>query len=66
SLILQYSRDEDYKWGNSVKLTNNTLVEQERTCYQKKHPRESDSQKGKSSSKRKTLKEEDYQRFIPE
>ena len=66
SLTLQHSRDEDYKWGNSVKLTNTTLVEQERTCYEKKHPGKSGSQKGKSSSKRKKLKAEDYQRFIPE
>ena len=66
SLTLQHSRDEDYKWGNSVKFTNNTLLEQERTCYEKKHQEKSDSQKGKSSSKRKKLKEEDYQRFIPD
>ena len=66
SLTLQYSRDEDYKWGNSVKLTNTTLVEQERTCYQKKHQEKSGSRKGKPSSERKKLKEEDYQRFIPE
>ncbi|MCG6946648.1 MAG: hypothetical protein LJE87_15045 [Deltaproteobacteria bacterium] len=66
SLTLQYSRDEDYKWGNSVKLTNTTLVEQERTCYDKKHAGKSADQKGKSSSKRKKLEEKDYQRFIPE
>ena len=66
SLILQYSRDEDYKWGNSVKLTNTTLVEQERTCYQKKHPGKSGSQEGKKSAKRRELKAEDYQRFVPE
>ena len=66
SLTLQHSRDEDYKWGNSVKFTNITLLEQERICYQKEHPGKSGSQKGKSSSKRKKLKEEDYQRFIPE
>ena len=66
SLTLQHSRDEDYKWGNSVKLTNNTLLEQERTCYQKKHPGKSGGRKGKPSSERKKLKEEDFQRFIPE
>ncbi len=66
SLTLQHSRDEDYKWGNSVKLTNTTLLEQEQMCYQKKHPGKSGSQKGKSSSKRKKLKEADYKRFIPE
>ncbi len=66
SLTLQHSRDEDYKWGNSVKLTNTTLLEQEHICYQKKHPRKSDSQKSKSSEKKRKLKAEDYQRFIPE
>ena len=66
SLTLQHSRDEDYKWGNSVKLTNTTLLEQEQTCYQKKHPGKSDSQKSKSSAKKRKLKAEDYQRFIPD
>jgi hypothetical protein len=49
-----------------VKLTNTTLVEQERTCYQKKHPGKSGSQEGKKSAKRRELKAEDYQRFVPE
>ena len=66
SLTLQHSRDEDYKWGNSVKLTNNTLLEQEKTCYQKKHQEKSAAQKSKSSAKKRKLKAEDYQRFIPE
>ncbi|MGD8254027.1 MAG: hypothetical protein PVJ11_09090 [Syntrophobacterales bacterium] len=66
SLILQHSRDEDYKWGNSVKFTNTTLLEQEQNCYQKKHSGKSGSRKGKPSPKRKKLKAEDYQRFIPE
>jgi len=66
SLTLQYSRDEDYKWGNSVKLTNTTLVERERTCYEKKHQEKSAAQKSKSSAKKRKLKAEDYQRFIPE
>ena len=66
SLILQHSRDEDYKWGNSVKFTNTTLLEQEQNCYQKKYPGKSDSQKSKSSAKRRKLKAEDYQRFVPE
>jgi hypothetical protein len=66
SLTLQYSRDEEYKWGNSVKLTNTTLMEQERSCYDKKHPGNSTGQKGKTSAKRRKLKAEDYQRFVPE
>jgi hypothetical protein len=66
SLTLQHSRDEDYKWGNSVKITNTTLLEQEHICYQKNHPDESGSHKDKSFSKRKKLEEKDYQRFVPE
>jgi len=66
SLTLQHSRDEDYKWGNSVKLTNTTLLEQERTCYEKKHQEKSAAQKSKSSAKKRKLKAEDYQRFIPD
>ena len=66
SLTLQHSRDEEYKWGNSVKLTNTTLVEKEQNCYRQKSQGKSGSQKGKPSSKRKKLKEEDYQRFVPE
>ena len=66
SLTLQHSRDEDYKWGNSVKLTNTTLVEEEQNCYRQKRKGKSGSKKDKSHAKRKKLKEEDYQRFIPE
>ena len=66
SLTLQHSRDEDYKWGNSVKLTNTTLLEQERICYQKKHPGKSDSQKSEASAKKRKLREKDYLQFIPE
>ena len=66
SLTLQYSRDEDYKWGNSVKLTNTSLVKQERTCYEKKHPGKLAGQEGKISAKKQKLKAEDYQRFVPE
>ena len=66
SLTLQHSRDEDYKWGNSVKLTNTTLLEQERTCYEKKHQEKSAAQKSKSSAKKRKLKEKDYLQFIPE
>ena len=65
SLILQHSRDEDYKWGNSIKLTNITLLEKERLCYQQKHPGRKGRQRSKSFKKGK-LKEKDYQRFIPQ
>lgn len=66
SLILQYSRDEEYKWGNSVKLTNTTLMEEERLCYEKKNKDQGGSEESKSASKRRKLSEKDYQRFIPQ
>jgi hypothetical protein len=66
SLILQHSRDEEYKWGNSVKLTNTTLMEQEELCYQKKNQEEVGSKETKSASKRRKLSEKDYQLFIPQ
>jgi hypothetical protein len=66
SLILQHSRDEEYKWGNSIKLTNTTLMEQERLCYEKRNQEEGVSEESKSASKRRKLSEKDYQRFIPQ
>jgi len=66
SLILQHSRDEEYKWGNSIKLTNTTLMEQERLCYEKRNQGEGGSKESKSASKRRKLSEKDYQRFIPQ
>ena len=66
SLILQHSRDEDYKWGNSVKLTNTSLMEQERLCYEKKNKEEEGKEETKSGSKKRRLSEKDYQLFIPE
>jgi hypothetical protein len=66
SLILQHSRDEEYKWGNSVKITNTSLMAQERLCYQKKHHKEGDNEETTSSSKKRKLSEKDFQRFIPQ
>jgi hypothetical protein len=65
SLILQHSRDEEYKWGNSVKITNTSLMAQERLCYRKKHLKEGDNEETTSAKKRK-LSEKDFQRFIPQ
>ena len=66
SLILQHSRDEEYKWGNSIKLTNTSLMEQERLCYEKRNQEEGGSKESKSASRRRKLSEKDYQRFIPQ
>jgi len=66
SMILQHSRDEDYKWGNSIKLTNTTLMQQERLCYEKKNKEEEGNQETKSASQRRKLSEKDFQLFIPQ
>ena len=66
SLILQHSRDEDYKWGNSVKITNTSLMAEERLCYEKKHDEEGDNEETRSSYKKRILSEKDFQRFIPQ
>jgi hypothetical protein len=66
SLILQHSRDEEYKWGNSVKLTNTTLMEQERLCFEKKNQEEKGKEKPMSYSRGRKLSEQDFQPFIPQ
>jgi hypothetical protein len=66
SLTLQHSRDEEYKWGNSVKLTNTTLMDQEQLCYEKKNQQKGGSEETKPTSEKRMLSEKDYQRFIPQ
>ena len=65
TMILQHSEDVEYKFGNTIKLTNTTLLDKERICYQKKYSGELKAQKSKSSAKRR-LRDKDYQKFIPE
>jgi len=64
TLHLQHSMDEEYKFGNSLKLTNMTLMDRERACREEKHPGSTDNN-DQSSYKEKRLKEKDYQQFIP-
>jgi hypothetical protein len=66
SLTLQHSRDEEYKWGNSVKLTNTTLMDQEQLCYEKKNQQKGGSEETEPTSEKRMLSEKDYQRFIPQ
>lgn len=63
TLVLQHSRDEENKWGNSVKMTNVTLLESERSCYENKR---SKSVQDDRSTQKVRLKEKDYQKFIPQ
>jgi hypothetical protein len=64
SLILQHSTDPDYKFGNSVKLTNRTAIERERTCYEKKFPEEAARQRQRGA-REKIPKDFDFEPFIP-
>jgi len=66
SMILQHSMDEEEKYGNSLKLTNMTLMEKERLCYEKKNPYRPARGKKKLVHQKRRSKEEDYQRFIPQ
>jgi hypothetical protein len=66
SLILQHSRDEEYKWGNSVKITNTTLMERERLCYEQKKQEGEKTKETTSAFKKRRLSEKDYQIFIPQ
>jgi hypothetical protein len=64
TLHFQHSMDKEHKFGNSIKLTNMTLMEKEHTCYEKEHLGSTDS-KNQSCDDEKRRKEEDYQQFIP-
>ncbi len=65
TMILQHSEDVEYKFGNTIKLTNTTLLEKEQICHSKKNQKEMENQKNKPVRRRR-LKEKDYQKFIPE
>jgi hypothetical protein len=64
SLILQHSTDEEYKYGNSVKITNTTFLRQERLCYEDKIAQGSKT-KGKKPYRKKSPKNLDLEPFIP-
>ncbi len=66
TMIFQHSEDEDYKLGNSIKLTNTTLLKKEETCHKNKHSEQADIEKNKATLTRRRLKDKDYQKFIPE
>jgi hypothetical protein len=64
SLILQHSTDEEYKYGNSVKITNTTYLREERLCYEKKKT-EGSKTKGEKQDRKKSPKNIDLGPFIP-
>jgi hypothetical protein len=65
-LILQHSVDDEQKLGNSVKLTDMTLLDEELVCYEKKHPRETDQKKAGKAGRKGRQEITDFRRFIPQ
>jgi len=66
SLLLQHSMDEEQKLGNSVKLTDMTLLDEESICYEKKHPREIDEKKAAKAGRKGRQEIADFLRLIPQ
>jgi hypothetical protein len=69
TVILQHysGDDEEFTRGNSLRITMRGLIEQERRCFEKKHPEEvgeNDISPAKLSPEQK--KSIDFSRFIPE
>jgi len=66
SLILQHNTedDEEYTSGNSMKMSQMTLIEQERQCYQRKHPEDKEGAEG--SQKESSRKKPDFKLLVPE
>ncbi|MGE5310129.1 MAG: hypothetical protein ACM3MN_00130 [Nitrospirota bacterium] len=66
SLILQHSMDDEQKLGNSVKLTDITLLDEERLCHEKKKAPETDQKKAGKISRKGRQEITDFRRFIPQ
>ncbi len=66
SLILQHSMDDEQKLGNSVKLTDMTLLDGERLCDEKKSPPETDQKKATKAGRKGRQEITDFRRFIPQ
>jgi len=66
SLILQHYRggDDEETPGNSVKMTMTSFVEEERKCYEDKHPEAADEGSGEPKIER-PRSDEDFERFLP-
>lgn len=58
------NQDIDEKFGNSVKLTLVNAIEAERRCYLERHPGE-DQDRGYRRQALKSMREEDWQPFLP-
>lgn len=66
SLILQHSMDDEQKLGNSVKLTDMTLLDGELLCDEKKAPPKTDQKKAAKAGRKGPQEITDFRRFIPQ
>jgi len=66
SLMLQHSMDDDQKLGNSVKLTDMTLLEEERLCHEKKQAAKPGQKKAERTGRKGRQESTDFRRFIPQ
>jgi hypothetical protein len=66
SLILQHSTDEEQKLGNSVKLTDMTLLDEELICYEKKHAPKAVQKKAGKAAPKSRQEITDFRRLIPQ
>jgi len=66
SLILQHSMDDEQKLGNSVKLTDMTLLDEERLCHEKQQPAKTDQKKAERAGRKGRQEITDFRRFIPQ
>jgi hypothetical protein len=66
SLTLQHSMDEDQKLGNSVKLTDATLLDEERVCHEKKHARPTDQKRAGRVARKGRQEITDFRRLVPQ
>jgi hypothetical protein len=65
SLHLSHNnQDIEEKYGNAVKLTRMSAIEEERACHMRKHPREKQG-KGYRRVPLTSMTQEDWQRFLP-
>jgi hypothetical protein len=66
SLILQHSKEEQEKPGNSVKLTDMTLLDEEVLCHEKKRAPKTDQKKAEKAAPKGRQEITDFRRLIPQ
>ena len=66
SLILQHSMDDEQKLGNSVKLTDMTLLDAETACHERKHGQQAEQKRPGKAGPKGRPETADFRRFIPQ